>query len=172
MSDQPAYIDLAAGIVSAFVGHNAVRLGELPELITSVHASLAKLGAPPPVEEPAPELKPAVPVKKSVSPDYLISLEDGKRYKALRRHLSSRGMTPDDYRAKWGLPKDYPMVAPSYAATRSKLALATGLGRKQVGDLVSNTAPTTAPEETVAKKRGRPKKVRAVAPEEEARMDG
>ena len=122
----PALIDLTAGIVSAFVGCNAVPTAELPGLIASVHGALADLGRP---VEPQPEpLVPPVPIRKTVMPDHIISLEDGKPYKTLKRHLAGRGLTPDDYRAKWGLPPDYPMVAANYAAQRSDLAKAAGLG--------------------------------------------
>jgi predicted transcriptional regulator len=123
-------IELTADIVAAYVSNNPVPVSALPELIASVAASLNGLvnGAAP--AEPEPQ-KPAVPIKKSMTPDYLISLEDGKRFKSLKRHLmTSYGMTPDEYRAKWNLPSDYPMVAPSYSATRSELAKTIGLGRK------------------------------------------
>lgn len=122
-------IELATGIVSAFVSNNSVPVAELSALIASVHSSLSNLSrpVPPPVEQKAPAVNP----KKSVFPDYIVSLEDGKRFKSLKRHLSTHyDLTPDDYRAKWGLPSDYPMVAPNYAASRSALAKASGLGRK------------------------------------------
>ncbi len=123
-------IELTASIVSAYVSHNSVPLSELSALIGKVHAVLkATAGAAVP-EEPI-DLTPAVPVKKSVTPDYIVSLEDGRKFKSLKRHLSSRyGLSPDQYRAKWGLPADYPMVAPNYAASRSALAKTMGLGRK------------------------------------------
>lgn len=122
-------ISLTADIVSAYVANNAVGAAELPGLIGQVHMSIASLASGvPAVRE---ELKPAVPVKKSVTADYIICLEDGKKFKSLKRHLGSAyGMTPDEYRAKWGLPADYPMVAPNYAAARSELAKTMGLGRK------------------------------------------
>lgn len=124
-----ALIELTADIVSAYVSNNPVPLGELPALIGQVHAALkGTVGGSP--EKPE-ALKPAVPIKKSVTPDYIISLEDGKKFKSLKRHLSTHyGLTPDEYRAKWGLPADYPMVAPNYAAARSALAKTIGLGRK------------------------------------------
>lgn len=122
-------IELAAGIVSAFVSNNSVPVMELPALIASVHSSLSNLGGS--VTPPAEQKLPAVNPKKSVFPDYIVSLEDGKRFKSLKRHLATHyGLTPDDYRAKWGLPHDYPMVAPNYAAARSALAKSMGLGRK------------------------------------------
>lgn len=123
-------IDLSADIVCAYVSHNALSVTDLPKLITDVHGALRGLqsaGAPEPVEE----LKPAVPIRKSVSPDYIICLEDGKKFKSLKRHLRTHyNLSPEEYREKWGLPADYPMVAPNYSATRSRLAKDNGLGRK------------------------------------------
>lgn len=127
-----ALIELTADVVSAYVSNNPVPVGELPALIDHVHAALkATIGTP--VAKPE-ELKPAVPIRKSVTPDYIISLEDGKRFKSLKRHLATHyGLTPEEYRAKWSLPADYPMVAPNYAAARSALAKTMGLGRKPNG---------------------------------------
>lgn len=122
------HIQLAAEIVAAYVSRNQVATDELGALISSVHRSIHDLGRDPAPAEPEP-LKPAVPIKKSITPDYLICLEDGHKLKMLKRHLSSRyGLTPEEYRKKWGLPHDYPMVAPSYAETRSQLAKSIGLG--------------------------------------------
>lgn len=120
---------LASRVVAAYVGHNSLPGHQLPELIQSIYDAFSTPGAPPvAVNEPQ---KPAVAIKKSVTPDYLICLEDGKKLKMLKRHLrSTYGMTPEDYRAKWGLPLDYPMVAPNYAAQRSAFAKEIGLGRK------------------------------------------
>ncbi len=133
VSSQTAnFIELAADIVSAYVANNSVRTGDLPELIGSVHAALQNVANPAPAqatERPTP----AVPVKKSVTPDAIISLEDGKPYKSLKRHITKLGMTPQQYREKWGLPKDYPMVAAAYAAKRSELAKNMGLGQKRKG---------------------------------------
>src|SRR5688572_2461890 len=122
--------ELTAEIVSAYVSNNNVRVEDIPTLISEVHSALQR--APSGKAEPAPEpQEPAVPIRKSVTPDYIISLENGKRFKSLKRHLmNSYGMTPDEYRAKWGLPRDYPMVAPNYAKARSELARSMGLGRK------------------------------------------
>ncbi len=123
-------VELTASVVSAYVSNNAVGSSALPELISSIHQALTALTSPPPppvAERPTP----AVPIKKSVTPDYLISLEDGRRYKSLKRHLGGRGLTPDQYRTKWGLPHDYPMVAANYAKQRSELARSMGLGRKR-----------------------------------------
>lgn len=122
-------LDLTADIVSAHVGNNSVAIGDLPNLIASVHRSLAGLGAL--VEPVAAGLEPAISVKRSVRPDYIVCLEDGKKLKMLKRHLmTSYQLTPDQYRAKWSLPADYPMVAPNYAEQRRALAKKIGLGRK------------------------------------------
>lgn len=127
--DDKTVIELTADIVSAYVGNNPLPASGLPELIASVSASVRKLAGVAVTESPS--LVPAVNPKKSVFPDYIVCLEDGKKFKSLKRHLrTDYGLSPDDYRAKWGLPPDYPMVAPSYSATRSALAKSTGLGRK------------------------------------------
>ena len=120
---------LTADIVSAFVANNAVESDQLGKLIQEVHMALVKA----PIAAAAPEpLTPAVPIKKSVMADYIISLEDGRKFKSLRRHLRGQSdMNPDEYRTKWGLPRDYPMVAPNYAKARSELARSMGLGRKR-----------------------------------------
>ena len=125
---------IAAEIVAAYVSNNSVAAADLPALIGDVHSALVRIAkgpiAPAPVEaKPIP----AVPIRKSVTPDFIICLEDGQKFRSLRRHLSAKyGMTPDEYRAKWGLPDDYPVTAPNYAAQRSALAKASGLG--QVGN--------------------------------------
>jgi len=129
--DKSDITSLTMMIVAAYVSHHQLPVSELPRLIQSVRDSLSKLTAP--ADEPTPkeELRPAVPIKKSVTADYIICLEDGKKLKMLKRHLmSSYGMTPDEYRAKWNLPADYPMVAPNYAKARSDLAVKLGLGRR------------------------------------------
>jgi predicted transcriptional regulator len=122
-------LGLTTEIVAAHVSNNAVALDELPLLINQVHRSLTTLGtAPEPVQE---KLQPAVPVKKSVTPDFIICLEDGKKLKMLKRHLKTAyDMTPEEYRERWALPPDYPMVAPNYARQRSKLAKEIGLGTR------------------------------------------
>ena len=123
-------IDLSTEIVSAYVSHNALSVADLPKLIADVHAALRGLRTGVPAE-PAEELKPAVSVRKSIAPDYIICLEDGKKFKSLKRHLRTHyNLSPEEYREKWGLPADYPMVAPNYSATRSRLAKDNGLGRK------------------------------------------
>lgn len=122
-------LELTAEVVSAYVSNNPVPASELPALIATVADSINRLSGPTPAELDKPV--PAVPIKKSITNDYLISLEDGKKFKSLKRALSTRyGLTPDEYRAKWGLPADYPMVAPGYSAARSELAKQMGLGRK------------------------------------------
>ena len=125
-------ITLTGQIVSAFVSKNSVQASDVPALISSVYQSLRSVGQPSVAQPEAPtDLKPAVPIKKSVTADYIVCLEDGKKLKMLKRHLSSSyNMTPDEYRARWGLPADYPMVAPNYAKSRSDLALKLGLGRR------------------------------------------
>jgi predicted transcriptional regulator len=124
-------IELAAKVV-AYVSNNPLPKGELPDLILAVNSSLTRLGKEPEQAQPQVEAKsPAVPVRKSITPDYLICLEDGKRFKSLRRHLAVHGLTPEQYREKWNLPSDYPMVASNYTAQRSALAKKLGLGRKR-----------------------------------------
>jgi predicted transcriptional regulator len=127
----PNFIELSADIVSAYVSNNSVPAAELPALLSSVYAALSNTGQAQSQEPPA-ELTPAVPVKKSVTPDAVICLEDGKKFKSLKRHLRTTfDMTPEQYRAKWNLPADYPMVAPNYAKARSELAKTMGLGQQR-----------------------------------------
>jgi predicted transcriptional regulator len=129
---QPAYIELAADIVSAYVSNNSVAASELPGLIAEVHAALVRVGSGASAVAAPDNLRPAVPVKKSVGTDYIICLEDGKKFKSLKRHLRTQyNMSPEDYREKWGLPPDYPMVAPNYAQARSQLAKEMGLGSQR-----------------------------------------
>lgn len=176
-------VEIAAEIVASFVGHNSLPKSELPDLIASIHAAAKKLaegGTTAAVVVEAPQ--PAVSIRKSVTPDYLICLEDGKQFKSLRRHLATLGMTPEQYRAKWDLPSNYPMVAPNYAAQRSSLAKSIGLGRsrskpegatptsvetveagasasKRGAKAKSKSEPAAAPSDAEAKrKRGRPRK--------------
>jgi MucR family transcriptional regulator, transcriptional regulator of exopolysaccharide biosynthesis len=123
-------IELAAEIVAAFVSNNPLPKGELPSLIHVMHTAVVRLAAGPESAQPQIEEKtPAVPIRKSITPDFLICLDDGKRFKSLRRHLTGIGLTPEQYREKWNLPSDYPMVAPNYAAQRSALAKQIGLGQ-------------------------------------------
>jgi predicted transcriptional regulator len=140
-SSTQAILGLTAQIVSAHVSNNVVSRDSLPELITQVYNTLISAGAEPVEPE---KLQPAVPIKKSVFPEYIICLEDGKKLKMLKRHLqTSYSMTPEQYRDKWGLPHDYPMVAPKYAEHRSELAKKIGLGRKPA-PLMAEPAPAPA----------------------------
>lgn len=124
-------IEQAAMIVASYVAKNPVSPTDLPKLIGDVHTALVGLGKPAAELFPEQAPTPAVSIRKSVTPDYLVCLDDGMKLKSLRRHLSKLGMTPEQYRAKWGLPADYPMVAPNYSAVRSALAKDSGLGKKR-----------------------------------------
>ena len=158
-------VEMAAEIVSAYVRNNSVPASELPSLLQSIHDSLGSIlnGAKPePVKEP---LQPKVPIKKSVTNDFIVCLEDGKRFKSLKRHLhSEHGLSPQEYREKWGLGKDYPMVAPAYADARSNLAKTMGLGRKAGTPAIEMPEPEPEPVKEVEveaapakKRRGRAK---------------
>jgi predicted transcriptional regulator len=144
-------IELTAEIVSAFVSNNSVPPGELSALMQTVHAAVTRLAdggessAPPPVEAQTP----AVSIRKSVTPDYLICLDDGKKFKSLKRSLAKIGLTSDQYRVKWNLPYDYPMVAPNYAVQRSELAKKIGLGQKKP------VVPKSDPSPSVRKRKAR-----------------
>lgn len=148
-------LTLTADIVSSYVARNSVTISDLPLLIGETHAAIAKLGQ---AVDSVPDIPrhPATSVKKSITPEYLICLDDGKKFKSLKRHLTMLGMTPDQYRKKWDLPADYPMVAPAYAEQRSALAKAIGLGRK-----AKQVEPQ--PEPPVKAKRGRPAKAQPQA---------
>ena len=131
MDDKSEVIEMTADIVAAYVGANSVAAGDLPSLIQSVHRALSGVASGSDIAEAAPK-EPAVPIKKSITPDYLVCLEDGRKFKSLKRHLRTKyNMSPEDYRAKWGLAKDYPMVAPNYAVARSQLAKKMGLGQQR-----------------------------------------
>lgn len=130
---QDSLIELTADIVAAYVSNNSVAASELSSLIGNVHNALNRTSAGAAQSEPEP-LKPALPIKKSVTPDFIVCLEDGKKFKSLKRHLRTHfQLTPDEYREKWSLPSDYPMVAPNYARARSSLAKEMGLGQKRRG---------------------------------------
>ena len=148
------YVELAADIVAAYVTKNSVPIAELPALIASVHSALQGANNPAPAAPEKPT--PAVPVKKSITPDAIISLIDGKPYKSLKRHLTGQGVTPAEYRERYDLPRDYPMVAASYAAKRAEIAKQSGLGQRRW-----NVAKDADASETVSgdapKKRGRKK---------------
>jgi MucR family transcriptional regulator, transcriptional regulator of exopolysaccharide biosynthesis len=143
-------LSLTTEIVASFAGNNTLAVSDLPGLISSVFHALRAAGQGE-AEKTAEALTPAVPVRKSVRPDFLICLEDGKKLKMLKRHLASRyNMTLEDYRRRWGLPKDYPMVAPAYSAQRSTLAMKIGLGRKPAAPA---SVPTPDPAANVAPRR-------------------
>jgi len=129
MDEKSEVIEMTADIVSAYVGNNSVTAADLPGLIQSVHRALAGISTGGDVAEAAPK-EPAVPIRRSITPDFLVCLEDGRKFKSLKRHLRTKyNMSPEEYRAKWSLPKDYPMVAPNYAKARSDLAKQMGLGQ-------------------------------------------
>jgi predicted transcriptional regulator len=129
MPETKNHVELTGGIVSAYVAANNIQRTELPGLIAEVHSALTNLGQP----APEPKAEPPVPIKQTIKPDYIISLEDGRRYKSMKRHLRGRGLTPEQYREKWGLRPDYPMVAPNYSKARSELARTMGLGQVRKG---------------------------------------
>ena len=145
-------IALTTDIIAAYVTKNNISASDLPSLIVEVHGALLKASAGPaaaPIAAPAP----AVPVKKSITPDYLISLEDGRRYKSLKRHLGLKGMSPDEYRTKWKLPGDYPMVSANYSAARSSLAKNAGVGGGIRG--AAKSAPEPIAEKAPARRRAK-----------------
>jgi predicted transcriptional regulator len=145
-------LTLTADIVAAHVANNSVAVGDVPQLIEKVYASLNSLGTP--AAQAAVELKPAVPIRSSVKPDHIVCLEDGKKLTMLKRYLRTNyDISPEEYRAKWNLPADYPMVAPNYAAKRRELAHSIGLGRKRT----KAVEPAPAPEPVAPMRRGRPK---------------
>lgn len=146
MADE-TLLTLTADIVSAHLSNNAVATNDVPNLIAQVHDALVNIGKP--VEQPAPAQEPAVSIRSSVKPDYIVCLEDGKKLKMLKRHLMTHyQMTPADYRTKWKLPADYPMVAPTYAEQRKVLAIKIGLGRKKA----ETPAPTAKARRTLKAK--------------------
>jgi len=129
MDEKSEIIEMTADIVSAYVGNNSVSAADLPSLIQSIHRALSGVSGAPEAVEVAPK-EPAVPIKRSIQQDFLICLEDGRKFKSLKRHLRTKyNLSPEEYRAKWNLPKDYPMVAPNYAKARSDLAKQMGLGQ-------------------------------------------
>jgi predicted transcriptional regulator len=129
--ESSSFIELTANIVSAYVSNNPVPTADIPVLIGQIHSALKRISGGQ-AAAPAEPLKPAVPVKRSINPDHIVCLEDGLKFKSLKRHLRTRyNMTPDQYREKWALPPDYPMVAPNYAAARSQLARQMGLGQQR-----------------------------------------
>jgi predicted transcriptional regulator len=150
----PNYIELAAEIVSAFVANNSVPVAELPALIGNVHDALNKVATGSTQKAEETKQAPAVPIKKSIQPDFIVCLDDGKKFKSLKRHLRTvYNLTPDQYRAKWGLSADYPMVAPNYAAARSQLAKQMGLGARRKRTVEAE------PVQAATRAKGRRKKV-------------
>ena len=139
---QADLLEQVTEIVSAYVSHNSVSASDLPVLIASTHTALRSLSEAPPAAEIVEDLKPAVPIKKSVMPDFIVCLDDGKKFKSMKRHLAGLGMTPDEYRGKWGLPSDYPMVAPNYSVARSSMAKSAGLGRKPAAKALATVKTT------------------------------
>ena len=156
MQTEANLVSISADIVSAYVSNNNIQSAEIAPLLSGVHAALANIGKPP--AEPI-KREPPVPINKTIKGDHIISLEDGKPYKSLKRHLTGRGLTPDQYRQKWGLRPDYPMVAPEYSKRRSELALALGLGRKAAKEPVEAT-----PEPKARKGKSVPKSAPKAAP--------
>ena len=162
--NDPKIMARSSEIVSAFVSNNSVRMGDLGALIEGVHSSLLQISGGAPVDASPPQAEPAVPVRKSVSTDFVYCLEDGKKFKSIRRHLmTAHGLTPESYREKWSLPVQYPMVAPAYASARSKLAKNSGLGRIAASAAPeSEVAPLqTEPAGPAKKTRGRPASTKA-----------
>jgi len=165
------YVELSADIVSAYVANNSLPASEIGNLLVSVHAAVSGLASGVSAAPPKDEVEKPTPaqIKKSITSDALISFEDGKPYKTLRRHLTLRGLTPEAYRAKWGLPSDYPMTSASYSAARSELARALGLGQQRRGAGKATEAKAAQPDETVSeaptnakpKRAGRPRKAAA-----------
>ncbi len=154
---QETLITLTSDIVAAHVSNNSVSVDDVPTLISNIYSALAGLGQVAPVVEAKPE--PAVSIRASVKPDHIVCLEDGKKLKMLKRHLMTHyNMTPDQYRTRWNLPADYPMVAPNYTEKRRELAKKIGLGRKPGTKVVKAAAPAKAPA-----KRGRPPKAKPAA---------
>ena len=137
--ESSAKLEMTAAIASAFVSNNSVSQADLPSLIQAIYKTINEIGTGVPAEA-APAQAPAVSIRRSITPDHLVCLEDGLKFKSLKRHLRTKfGMSPEEYRAKWGLPNDYPMVSPAYAASRSALAKASGLG--QVGRQAAKPKP-------------------------------
>ncbi len=158
-SDRTDLVAISAALVAGYVSNNSVPTAELPKLIDDIHGALRSLGAAAPIEvEKKPE--PAVSVRKSVTVDFIICLEDGKKFKSLKRHLQTQyGLTPGEYRQKWNLPADYPMVAPSYSESRSALARASGLGQSRRAEAPASE-PMIEPATMIPKKPNRASRVK------------
>lgn len=157
--DETRLNSLTTRIVAAFVSQNQVPVAELPRLIASVHAALRQVEEPVAEPEPGEVLKPAVPIRRSITPDYIICLEDGRKLKTLKRHLAAAyGLTPEQYRRRWGLPPDYPMNAANYSKERSETAKRRGLGRRDAAEDVEAPPPVV---ETPAASRPATRRARA-----------
>ena len=157
---------LTADVVSAYVANNRIEPGKLADVIAEVHKALFSVGQPAPSEPELP-MPSAAEIRKSRTPDYLTSFIDGRRYKSLKRHLSTQGLTPDEYRTRFGLPKDYPMVAPSYSAQRSALAKTLGLGRKASAAVEPVPAAKPDPTPAAPAKASRGRKAKPIKPQDE-----
>jgi predicted transcriptional regulator len=154
-SNEIELTSFTADVVAAYVANNVISADKLPDFIVSVYGALSK-AATQSVEPAKPELTPAVPVKKSVTQDFIICLEDGKKFKSLKRHLKTHyDLSPEDYREKWGLPHDYPMVAPAYAAARSNLAKSMGLGQRNAAKTNGKAAVPAPAAKAATKGRGK-----------------
>jgi predicted transcriptional regulator len=156
------FLDLTTTIVSAYVSKNSVRPGDMPDLLASVHAALTGLGQGAPTEAPTPQKLTPAQIRKSITPDALISFIDGKPYKTLKRHLTGNGLTIEQYRERYGLPWDYPSTAASYSAQRSELARSFGLGQQRRNAPPEAVEPAKPAAET-SKKAGRPRKAKNTA---------
>ena len=155
--DSDDLVQLTADIVSAYVSNNKIGSAELSKLIGDVHGALQRAPAGQPTPEPSPR-EPAVSVRRSVTPDYIVCLEDGRKFKSLKRHLQGEhGLSPDEYRSRWGLPREYPMVAPNYARARSDLAKNMGLGRKGGDGASPSDSAGGEPTGAATHPRGRPR---------------
>jgi predicted transcriptional regulator len=147
-NDSQQFVELTANVVSAYVANNNVHTNDLPNVIAAVHSALSGLSQP---KQPEPEkLVAPMSARKAVQPEYIISFEDGRHYRSLKRHLTTRGLTPQQYREKWGLPHDFPMTAPAYSAKRSELAKSLGLGRMRKSE------PAPAPKRQARTKNATP----------------
>ncbi|WP_336490438.1 MucR family transcriptional regulator [Methylobacterium nigriterrae] len=168
-SDKARLITLAADIVSAYVSNNHVQSAELPKLLSDVHEAICAVSANGGAADAGPPKATAQEIRRSVTPDYLISFEDGKQYKTLRRHLTLRGLTPEQYRAKWGLAPDYPMTSQSYSEQRSELARALGLGQQRRKGLPKSANEEVARPEPAARKASEDSAQDLPAPEKKRR---
>ena len=157
IANKPVFVQLTVEIVSAYVSNNSIRHTDLPALLSNVHAAIAEVGSRSTQAKDSPEKPTPAQIRKSITHDHIVSFEDGKPYKTLRRHLTLRGLSPEAYREKWGLPRDYPMTAASYSAQRSELARALGLGQQRRKHRGASSATAEAPAAATRKARARRK---------------